>query len=633
MTILNFPASPNEGDVYNVNGISYIYQAGAWVSNTTVANDSLYVNVTGDKMTGPLEVTPSITVGDEDAANCKFFSNGSASFASVIKNNNVIFNSGDAAIWSTPTGNLADATFRVNYDGAATFEGLVTVEDGIRFADGTVQITAATGGGGGGDTTVGNLLQVCTVGNFTTTDILVGNSVSDPLITIAADGSISAGNKIDLSGGYTEDNGSTVGGGYVYMRNDTDNVTALAIYNGGDTADDMTASITSDGSITAAGDIQGLSVSGDKPGENNFVFAGKKSGTITSSITAGGTITSENAIIKDTLTCNNLISVNGVGFIRGDNGDNLTLQGGTGGTVLRNHFNNTDLVTVSDVGNLTTVGNITADGDLTLTGDVECTSFISNNGQAKVFLSSGDGAFYAYDSTDTSNPNCVINKDGTANFGSTSTGVDDKAGVKLYPFGNIEVQRADGNGGVGIGIYGGNSLRASISSDGSAKFNGLVEITTQDRSGYSIQTNSPAGLNGYNVGQTSTQGSFYLVQIGNGLGAYLPRDATAWSPVSSSEDAKDILPMSVDNSWDVIRDIELFNYYYKVNNEQHRANNPPYFGPMAHRLGKQDPDLLIDNEDGCTYNAGLLEMKALSALSTALSRIEELEAKVAALES
>ena len=167
-----------------------------------------------------------------------------------------------------------------------------------------------------------------------------------------------------------------------------------------------------------------------------------------------------------------------------------------------------------------------------------------------------------------------------------------------------------------------------IKHDGRARFEGQLDIVSDNRSGYSIQTTSVQGLNGYNIGQTSSQGSFYLVQQADGIGVYLPTSATAWSPVGSAEDTKDIVPMTVDNSWDVIRDIELFNYYYKVNDEQHRATHPPYFGPMARRLGKQDPDLLIDNDGACTYNAALLEMKALSALSTALNRIEALEAEV-----
>ncbi|AIX29630.1 tail fiber [Synechococcus phage ACG-2014f] len=172
----------------------------------------------------------------------------------------------------------------------------------------------------------------------------------------------------------------------------------------------------------------------------------------------------------------------------------------------------------------------------------------------------------------------------------------------------------------------------SMNADGSSSFDGQLTIISDNRSGFSFVTNSVGGNNSYNVGQTATQASFYLVQAGNGLGVYLPKDGTAWSPVSSDEAVKDIVPMTVDNSWDVIRDVELFNYYYKVNDEQHRATHPPYFGPMAKRLGDQDPDLLIDNDDACTYNAGLLEMKALSALSTALNRIEALEAKVQSLE-
>jgi hypothetical protein len=57
---------------------------------------------------------------------------------------------------------------------------------------------------------------------------------------------------------------------------------------------------------------------------------------------------------------------------------------------------------------------------------------------------------------------------------------------------------------------------------------------------------------------------------------------------------------------------------------------------MADWLEKQDPELVIyqepdENGPVRTYNQGLLDMKALQALSTALTRIEALEAEVTAL--
>ena len=62
----------------------------------------------------------------------------------------------------------------------------------------------------------------------------------------------------------------------------------------------------------------------------------------------------------------------------------------------------------------------------------------------------------------------------------------------------------------------------------------------------------------------------------------------------------------------------------------------PYLGPMADWLAEQDSELEIFHVDGdgvnhLTFNKPLLEMKAMQALSTALKRIETLEAEVAAL--
>ena len=118
MTILNFPASPQDGDIYTVNGISYVYNNGAWSSNSAESNNSLYVNVDGDNMTG------NLTMG------------------------------GDKVELNATT-------------------GLVTATGGIKFGDDTIQTTA--GGGGGGS--VGSLQQVTDVGNVTTNGASFGDDV------------------------------------------------------------------------------------------------------------------------------------------------------------------------------------------------------------------------------------------------------------------------------------------------------------------------------------------------------------------------------------------------------------------------------------------------------------------------
>jgi hypothetical protein len=144
-------------------------------------------------------------------------------------------------------------------------------------------------------------------------------------------------------------------------------------------------------------------------------------------------------------------------------------------------------------------------------------------------------------------------------------------------------------------------------------------------------------------GGLPTQGQMVVSNFGNNgasppsLATMLSVGATAWTPYTSESRLKDIQSdADTDQCWTLIRDIELKRYYYK---DQDDKSGVSYMGPMADWLGVQDPELLIDtgrsDDDGPihTYNQGLLDMKALAALSAALKRIEALEAEVAALKA
>jgi len=146
---------------------------------------------------------------------------------------------------------------------------------------------------------------------------------------------------------------------------------------------------------------------------------------------------------------------------------------------------------------------------------------------------------------------------------------------------------------------------------------------------------SAAHSNGYGI-TTLGSDSLYACTGSWSNGMFLPPAANGWSPVTSESRLKDFQSdPDVDQCWTLIRDIELKRYYYK---DQDDKSGVSYMGPMADWLGVQDPELLIDtgrtDEHGKihTYNQGLLDMKALAALSAALKRIEDLEARLAALE-
>jgi hypothetical protein len=124
------------------------------------------------------------------------------------------------------------------------------------------------------------------------------------------------------------------------------------------------------------------------------------------------------------------------------------------------------------------------------------------------------------------------------------------------------------------------------------------------------------------------------MRSGSSVGVQLTTGATAWTPFTSESRLKERLSYPDKNQcWDLVRDIKLQRYYYKSQDDQ---SGVPYMGPMADWIELQDPELVIYNKpdaDGPirTYNQSLLDMKALQALSTALTRIEALEAEVQSL--
>ena len=284
MTILNFPAGPEDGAIYTVNGISYVYNNGAWSSNSAESNNSLYVNVDGDNMTGDLTLgTDKIVL---DAGNGSITADGRADFGSTSHNDRAVVGINSSASGASVTGknwanggfvwqgyNNADdninETSAIKTTGDAIFSGSVTTGVGVIFPDGTTQITAASGGGGGGDGEVGSLLEVCTVGNFTSTDINIGNSVVDPRIQLQeSDGSVITTGRV-AAGSNTHDGNALVGITNTALGDDL-----APIYgqqNGtGDILDlrqgnDKKVTVKNDGAIEAAGNIK----LGDPTGNSN----------------------------------------------------------------------------------------------------------------------------------------------------------------------------------------------------------------------------------------------------------------------------------------------------------------------------------------------------------------------------
>jgi len=178
-------------------------------------------------------------------------------------------------------------------------------------------------------------------------------------------------------------------------------------------------------------------------------------------------------------------------------------------------------------------------------------------------------------------------------------------------------------------IYSGRANGEAMDLNRDSSVGATLRILYEDAEKGWLGTNS---VNGLMLQSTGT----LQCQSGGVGGVQLTGSATSWSPLTSESRLKDFQSdPDVDQCWNLVRDIQLKRYYYK---DQEDKTGVSYMGPMADWLGVQDPELLIDtgrsDDDGPihTYNQGLLDMKALAALSAALKRIEQLEAKVTALE-
>ena len=155
MTILNFPAGPSEGAIYTVNGITYIYNDGAWTGTGSENINDIYVNVDGDNMTGDLTLGTDKIVLDAGNGNItadgSIFSGERDPSSSTASGTRIARDSRNGGVYvqsDLASENLmafqalagTNEKFKVTYDGAMTTAGEITTGVGITFPDGTTQI-------------------------------------------------------------------------------------------------------------------------------------------------------------------------------------------------------------------------------------------------------------------------------------------------------------------------------------------------------------------------------------------------------------------------------------------------------------------------------------------------------------
>lgn len=190
-----------------------------------------------------------------------------------------------------------------------------------------------------------------------------------------------------------------------------------------------------------------------------------------------------------------------------------------------------------------------------------------------------------------------------------------------------------------IGVQGG--LRVQYGGAGASFINSGTGTTLTVRS---VQSNSDSyslinGLYSSNSDLSGGSSAFFIKNSGG-----FESLNNSYGPISSDERLKQDI-VDAPSQWDDIKNVQLKKYRYK--------NNPDgelQLGVIAQELEQVCPNLIIrrpateaeitdsgnliaEGDDVLTFKASILYMKSVKALQEAMARIEELEAKVAALEA
>ena len=194
--------------------------------------------------------------------------------------------------------------------------------------------------------------------------------------------------------------------------------------------------------------------------------------------------------------------------------------------------------------------------------------------------------------------------------------------------------------------YGGKILCGSTSALSFTSTNGL-EVHSSNNGGALILRNTAATSGRYWRIGPETNNTLVLYDH-NGGGQYMSSGGTSWNSNASDLRVKDVVgDLNQTTSWNVLKGLQIKQWWFKNENTEHRSENTPHVGPIAQELHALDPNLRLESPSGTTaatfgqnfdgpvytYDNDLLLKHALSALNQAITKIETLEAKVAALES
>ena len=108
--------------------------------------------------------------------------------------------------------------------------------------------------------------------------------------------------------------------------------------------------------------------------------------------------------------------------------------------------------------------------------------------------------------------------------------------------------------------------------------------------------------------------------------------STTISSISSERRTKEnIVDIETDKAWSTLKDIKLYSYSFKND-----SSSTTHYGPIVDEVPSEMVVPTSESDDvGVinTYNSEMLLFRAYSALQQAMTKIETLETKVAALEA
>ena len=131
-----------------------------------------------------------------------------------------------------------------------------------------------------------------------------------------------------------------------------------------------------------------------------------------------------------------------------------------------------------------------------------------------------------------------------------------------------------------------------------------------------------------------------------GVGQFMTNGGTSWSANASDLRVKDVVgDLNQTTSWNVLKGLQIKEWWFKNESTEHRSENTPHIGPIAQELHALDPNLRLESPSGTTaatfgqtfdgpvytYDNDLLLKHALSALNQAITKIETLETQNADL--